>query len=51
MTQSTEPQPAVVDLEETDADRAFQPQPNCCEDCDEALDIAAWSAELAPVTS
>ena len=25
------------DMEETDADRQFQPQPGCCEDCDDEL--------------
>lgn len=37
-------------MEETDADRAFKPQRGCCEDCDEALDVAAWEAEIAEVT-
>jgi len=35
------------DLEETEADRAYEPTPGCCEDCDDALDeIAAFRAEL-----
>ncbi len=39
-----------ADFEETDADRAYEPQPDCCEDCDEALDeIAAFRAELSNV--
>ena len=32
-----------VDLEETDADRSFEPKRDCCEDCDDALDEIAAS--------
>ena len=36
-------------FEETDTDRRYEPVPGCCEDCDEALDVAAWQQELAEV--
>lgn len=36
-----------VDIKETDADVAYAPTPGCCADCDEALDFAAWEAEVS----
>jgi hypothetical protein len=39
-----------VDLEETDADRAYEARPDCCEDCDEMLavagDLSVYEREL-----
>lgn len=41
----------TVDLEETDADRAFEARPGCCADCDEMLaeagDLSEYERELA----
>lgn len=37
----------IPGFEETEADLAMQPTPGCCEECDEALDIAAWEAEVS----
>lgn len=38
-------------FEETDLDRLYQPQPGCCEDCQDeaaAQDFEAWQQELTP---
>lgn len=36
----------IPGFEETAEDLAMQPTAGCCADCDEALDIAAWEAEV-----
>lgn len=35
-----------IDLEETDADRAYTPVPGCCVDCDDELDFLTWQQEM-----